>query len=139
MIKEMCIMADWKKVAVAALLADNQIDDSEVKVLKRELYADGQIDKKEVEFLIELRHTAQKRAKGAPLSQVFENFFFKAIQDNVLADGQIDAREANWLRKMLFADQKIDDNEKKFLKKLKGAATKTCKQFDQLCEECLCQ
>ncbi len=132
-------MADWKKVALAALLADNTIDDNEVRILKKELYADGKIDKKEVEFLIELRTAAQKRAKGAPLSQVFENFFFKAIQDNVLADGKIDAREANWLRKMLFADQKIDDNEKKFLKKLKSAATKTCQAFDDLCAECWCQ
>lgn len=130
-------MADWRKVALAALLADNEIDETEVKVLKKELYADGKIDKKEVEFLIELRNEAQKRAKGAPLAQTFENFFFKAIQDNVLADGKIDTKEANWLRKMLFADNKVDDNEKKFLKKLKGAATGTCPAFEALYAECV--
>jgi hypothetical protein len=130
-------MADWKKVALAALLADGRIDDNEVKILKKELYADGKIDKKEVEFLIELRNTAQKKAKGAALNANFEKFFFKAIQDNVLEDGQISAAEARWLRTMLYADKKIDANEKKFLSRLKKSATKTSPAFDALCAECL--
>jgi hypothetical protein len=130
-------MANWKKVALAALLADGKIDDTEVKVLRKELYADGKIDQDEVEFLIELRNTAQKKAKGADLNPNFEKFFFKAVQDNVLEDGAISAQEARWLRKMLYADKKIDANEKKFLTKLKKSATKTSPEFDKLCEECL--
>jgi uncharacterized membrane protein YebE (DUF533 family) len=130
-------MADWRKLAISALLADGVIDDTEVKVLKKELYADGVIDQKEVEFLIELRNEAQKRAKGEPLHSSFENLFFKAISDNVLQDGAISGKEANWLRKMLFADGKIDENEKKFLKKLKSSATKTAPAFEALCTECL--
>ncbi len=130
-------MADWRKVALAAILADGQIDANEVKVLKKELYADGVIDKEEVEFLIELRNAAQKKAKGAELSASFEKFFFKAIQDNVLEDGGIDGEEAAWLRKMLYADKKIDKNEKKFLTTLKKAATRTSPLFDALYEECM--
>jgi uncharacterized membrane protein YebE (DUF533 family) len=120
-----------------SLLADGVIDETEVKVLKKELYADGKIDKKEVEFLIELRSEAQKKAKGEPLSSQFENLFFKAIQDNVLADGEISGKEAAWLRKAIMADGKVDDAEKAFLKKLKKAATKTSPQFDKLYEECV--
>ena len=130
-------MADFRKLAIAALLADGVIDDAEVKVIKKELYADGAIDQKEVEFLIELRNEAQKRAKGQPLHAGFENLFFKAVTDNVLTDGEISGKEANWLRKMLFADGKVDDNEKKFLKKLKGSATKTSPLFNALYEECV--
>ena len=130
-------MADWKKLAVTMILADGQIDDAEVKVIKKELYADGKIDKSEVGFLIELRNAAQKKAKGGALSTKFENLFFKAIEDNVLEDGVITGKEAAWLRKMLFADGKIDDNEKKFLKRLKGSATKTSSAFDALYEECV--
>jgi uncharacterized membrane protein YebE (DUF533 family) len=130
-------MADWRKLAIAAFLADGKIDDAEVKVLKKELYEDGEIDQKEVEFLIELRTEAQRRAKGEPLHSGFENLFFKAISDNVLQDGAISGKEANWLRKMLFADGKIDEGEKKFLKKLKGAATKVAPAFEALCAECL--
>jgi uncharacterized tellurite resistance protein B-like protein len=130
-------MADWKKVALAALLADGKIDDTEVKVLRKELYADGKIDKEEVQFLIELRNTAQKKAKGAELNPSFEKFFFKAVQDKVLDNGVISTEEARWLRKMLYADNKIDANEKKFLTRLKNSATKTSPAFDKLCAECL--
>jgi uncharacterized membrane protein YebE (DUF533 family) len=130
-------MADFRKLSIAALLADGKIDDAEVKVIKKELYADGQIDRKEVEFLIDLRNAAQRKAAGGALSTAFENLFFKAITDNVLQDGVISTKEATWLRNMLFADGKIDDNEKKFLKKLKAGATKTSPAFDALYTECV--
>ncbi len=130
-------MANFRKLAIAALLADGKIDDTEVKVIKKELYEDGKIDRSEVEFLIELRNAAQKKAKGGALSPAFENLFFKAIQDNVLDNGIISTREAQWLRKMLYADGKIDEGEKKFLRKLKGAATRTSPAFDALYAECV--
>jgi hypothetical protein len=132
-------MADWRKLALEAILADGEIDEAEVRVLQKELWADGKIDAKEVEFLIELRNSAQKKAKAKKkeVNQKFENLFFKAIEQNVLRDGQISAKEADWLRKMLFADRKIDDNEKKFLTRIKKAATKTHPKFEQLYQECV--
>jgi uncharacterized membrane protein YebE (DUF533 family) len=133
-------MADWRKLAVDAILADGRIDDDEVKVLKKELWADGKIDKDEVKFLIALRNAAQKKAKArkAEVNPKFEHLFFSAISDNVLKDGKIDSNEARWLRAMLFADGKIDDNEKKFLTKIKKAATKgTSQAFEQLYQECM--
>ncbi len=131
-------MADFRKLALEAILADGEIDDAEVRVLQKELWADKKIDPKEVEFLIELRNIAQKKAKAkkASVNPKFETLFFKAIEQNVLRDGKIDAKEANWLRKMLFADGKIDDNEKKFLKRIKKAAKKTSPEFERLCQEC---
>jgi len=83
-----------KALHCRGLLADGKIDDTEVKVIKKELYADGKIDKSEVAFLIDLRNAAQKKAAGGALSTAFENLFFKAISDNVLKDGVIDAKEA---------------------------------------------
>src|SRR5262249_37554112 len=132
-------MADFRKLALEAILADGAIDDAEVRVLHKELWADGKIDAKEVEFLIELRNSAQKKAKAkkAAVNPKFETLFFKAIEQNVLRDGRISAREAGWLRKMLFADRRIDDNEKKFLSKVKKAATRTSPEFDRLYQECL--
>src|SRR5438067_8528872 len=93
----------------AQILADGRIDDSEVEVIRRELYADGKIDREEVEFLIELRDAAKEVAPS------FERLFFQAVKQNVLADGSVDAEEVEWLRRMLFADGKIDDAEKRFL------------------------
>jgi uncharacterized membrane protein YebE (DUF533 family) len=132
-------MADWRKVAVAALLADGKIDDTEVKVLKKELWEDGKIDQEEVKFLVELRNAAQKKAKARKeeVNPKFEALFFKAIEENVMADGTIDAQEAAWLRAMLFADRKIDANEKKFLARIKKAARSTSPEFEQLYQECM--
>jgi len=41
-------MADWRKLALDAILADGKIDEAEVRVLKKELWADGKIDDEEV-------------------------------------------------------------------------------------------
>jgi hypothetical protein len=38
---------------------------------------------------------------------------------------------------MLYADKKIDDNEKKFLGRLKKAARQTSPAFEQLYQECM--
>jgi uncharacterized membrane protein YebE (DUF533 family) len=130
-------MADWRKVALSAFLADGVIDEAEVKILKKELWADGKIDPDEVEFLIDLRNLAQKKAKKEGLKPAFERLFFKAVEENVLADGSIDDAEARWLREMLFADRKIDANEKKFLARLKKTAKSTSPAFDKLYEECM--
>lgn len=132
-------MADWRKLALEAILADGKIDDPEVKILQRELWSDKTIDREEVEFLIELRNKAQKKAKAKKeeVNPKFERLFFKAIEENVLEDGKISAAEAGWLREMLFADRKIDDNEKKFLNSLKKKATHASPEFDRLYQECV--
>jgi hypothetical protein len=124
-------MADWQKLAAAAFLADGKIDDAEVKILQKELYADRKIDKKEVAFLCELRNKAKE------VTPAFTKFFFKAIKDNVLKDGVIDANEARWLREMLYADGKIDEDEKKFLRELKRGAKSVSRAFQNLYDECL--
>src|SRR5207249_165445 len=77
-------MADLQKLK-ATILADGTIEDHEVAILRQELYADGKIDQEEVEFLIALRNEAREVCPS------FEEFFFQAIKENVLADGVIDA------------------------------------------------
>jgi len=138
-LQEGATMADWKKLAIALTLADGKIDDEEVKILKKELWADRKIDEEEVKFLIELRNAAQKKAKARKeeVNAGFERLFFKAIEENVMADGKIDADEARWLRAMLFADGKIDANEKKFLVRIKKAAKQTSPEFDALYDQCM--
>jgi hypothetical protein len=131
-------MADWRKVALAAILADGTIDDAEVKMLKKELWADGKIDNEEVKFLIELRNQAQKKAKARKedVNPAFTKLFFNAIESNVLKDGKIDAGEAKWLRAMLFADGKIDADEAKFMASLNKKAKGKHADFEALYKEC---
>lgn len=113
------------------ILADGVIDDAEVELLRRELYIDNQIDKEDVEFLMELRSEARS------VCPAFEELFFQALKDNVLQDGSIEGEEAHWLRAMLFADGKIDDREKKFLRDLKREARQTSPEFQILYGECM--
>jgi hypothetical protein len=113
------------------ILADGTIDDREVALIRQELEADGMIDKEEVEFLIALRNEARE------VCPAFEEFFFTALERNVLTDGVIDAEEAVWLRQMLFADGKIDDRERMFLRKLDAQAQSVCREFEQLYNDCM--
>lgn len=113
------------------VLADGSIDDAEVEVLRRELYADGTIDRDEAEFLVELRNDAKS------VCPAFDQFFFTAVKQYVLADGSIDAPEATWLRGVIFADGTIDDAEKKFLQELHTQARQVCPEFQQLLDDCL--
>jgi hypothetical protein len=132
-------MANFRKLAIAAILADGKIDETEVGVLRKELKeADGKIGEEGIQFLTELRDVGQKKAKAKKeeISPAFENFFFKVVQDKVLEDGKIDAAEAGFLRKMLFADGKIDDGEMKFLTSLNKKAKAKSPEFEKLYTEC---
>lgn len=125
-------MADWRKVALAAFLADGQIDDNEVKILKKELWEDGKITFDEIKFLIDLREAVQKKlkAKGEAINPKFEKLFFDAVEANILKDGAISKNETEWLRSTLLADGKIDDGEMELLNRLKKKATSASAEFE---------
>ncbi|MCS7022395.1 MAG: hypothetical protein NZ703_10765 [Gemmataceae bacterium] len=124
-------MADWKKLAKEALLADGRIDTREVEILRRALFADQRIDKSELEFLAELRKSAKSAVKE------FMKLFMDAVKNHMLADGVITDSEAAWLRKTIFADNKVDAEEIELLKALKQAAKQTSPEFDKLYAECV--
>ena len=75
-------MADWRNMSMALIMADGTIGDDEIKVLRKELLADGKIDKDEVTFLVELRNSAQKKAKAkkVEVNPKFEKFFGDAVR-----------------------------------------------------------
>ena len=123
-------MADWRKLAKALTLADGYIDTKEANILRKELFADGKIDKSELEFLSELRDQASSCVRE------FTQLFIDGVKSNILADGEISATEANWLRKAIFADTKVDEDEKRLLKELKAGAKKSSPEFEKLCKDC---
>ncbi len=119
-------MADWRKLAKALALADGYIDTKETEIIKAEFLADGKLDRSEIEWLLDLRKNSTKTV------QAFDQFVFAALTPVILADKSIDAKEAAWLRKFIFADGKVDDSEKAFLLALKAGATSTDPAFTQL-------
>src|SRR5690242_4109569 len=76
-------MADWRKLALEAILADGEINENEIQVLREELCTAGKIEAEEVKFLIELGKIAQKKAeeKKGKLNPKFEQLFFRAIME----------------------------------------------------------
>lgn len=124
-------MADWRKLAKSLALADGRIDTKEATIIKNEIWADGRLDKSELEFLLDLK-------KGATsVVREFNTMLFAALKAAVLADGDISAKEAGWLRKFLYADGKIDDDEKRFLQELKSSAKSTSQEFDDLYKQAI--
>jgi hypothetical protein len=111
------------------ILANGKVDGPELEALRRQLYAGGRVDRRGADFLVELHKRVQH------LTPAFEHFFYQAIKDHILAHGRIDAEEAAWLRRMLFADGKIDDEERKFLHELKGEAEQVSQEFEVLFAE----
>jgi tellurite resistance protein len=111
------------------ILATGKIDGNELTLLRGRLYADGKIDRRGADFLVELHKRVQH------LTPAFEHFFYQAIKDHILADGNITAEETAWLREMLFADGKIDDQERRLLHELKGEAGQVSGEFDVLFEQ----
>ena len=110
-------------------MATGKVDGPELERLRRELYAHDKIERPEADFLVELHKRVQH------LSPAFEQFFYQAIKDYILVHGRIDAEETAWLRRMLFADGQIDDEERKFLHELKGEAKQVSREFEALFEE----
>jgi hypothetical protein len=115
------------------ILATGKVDTPELELLRRELYAHGKIERREADFLVELHKRVQHRTPA------FEQFFYQTIKDHILAHGRIDAEEAAWLRRMLFADGAIDDEERKFLHELKGEAKHVSREFEVLFGESMKQ
>src|SRR5690349_11772026 len=101
----------------------------ELEVLRRELYAGGKLDRPKADFLVELHKRVQH------MTPAFDQFFYQVIKDHILAEGRISAEETSWLRRMLFADGKIKDEERKFLHELKGEAKETSPEFETLFKE----
>jgi uncharacterized tellurite resistance protein B-like protein len=122
-----------------ALLADGKVDEKEIGILKKALKKkEGGIHPEGMTFLIELRAAATKKAKAKKeqLTEAFEKYFMKSVMEHVMKDGDITAYEADWLKKTLFADKKIDDREWVLLQTLNKKAKSKAPEFTKLYEEC---
>jgi len=113
------------------ILATGKVEGQELDALSRRVYDGGKIDRQTADFLVELHKRVQHRTPA------FETFFYQAIKDHILAHGRINQKETAWLRRMLFAGGKIDDEERKFLHELNGEARQVSREFEALFNECM--
>jgi len=108
------------------ILAVGKVEGEELDLLRKRVFAGGKIDRRTADLLVELHKQVQHRTPA------FEKFFYQAIKDHILANGRINAEEVAWLRRMLFADGKIDDEEREFLHELNGEAGQVSHEFQAL-------
>jgi hypothetical protein len=113
------------------IIANGRVDDHEIKVLEQLIYSDGKIDRKEANFMVELHKRVAFR------SPAFEKFHYRILKDHVLANGFIGSGEVKWLREVLLDDDRVDDEERKFLRELKGEASTFPAEFEKLYKDCM--
>jgi hypothetical protein len=113
------------------ILAARVIDEAAVEAIRRVLAADNQVPRADVELLLALRSAADS------VCPAFEGLFLRVVKAHVLHDGFIDAEEASWLRKVLFADGTINEVARAFLLDLKREARRTSPEFQILYGECM--
>jgi hypothetical protein len=114
------------------ILARGRVDGQDLEFLHRQLYHAGRkIDRPAADFLVELHKRVEHRTPA------FEQFFYQAVKDHILADGRVDAKAAVWLRRMLVGDGTLRDEGRKFLHELKGEAGHTSPEFDALFKEAM--
>jgi len=106
------------------ILATGKVNTPELEVLRQRMHDHGNIGRAEADFLVELHKRVQH------LTPAFDQFFYQAIKEHILTHGRIDAEETLWLRRMLFTDGEIDDEERKFLHELKGEAKHVSPEFE---------
>ena len=111
------------------ILANGKVDSPELELLRAKLYSGGKIDRERADFLVELHKRVQHP------NPAFEEFFYRAIKDHMLAPGKIGVDDTAWLRRMFFADGKFEDEERKFLHELKGEAKHVSHDFEVLFQQ----
>jgi hypothetical protein len=82
-----------------------------------------------VKFLVELLCDAREVAPE------FDEVFFPALKDAILADRQVGLDEQFYLLKMLYSDKHVRESEKQFLRELRREMKDVTPEFEDLCEE----
>lgn len=102
-----------------SILADGNIDETEVSNLRKTLFADNKIDAEEADFLFELKDAAVNGTHHSSWGQLFVDAICSFMLDDENSPGEIDEQEAKWLLNKIKSDGQLDDIEKTLLKELK--------------------
>ena len=113
---------------VATTLADRQISDDELPLIREKIYADGELSLGDVKLLIELYCGSDEP------SPQFSRLLFAVLEEVFLADGELSPSEQFYLLKLLYSDRVVRDSEREFLKKLRGKLKSRTPEFEALYE-----
>lgn len=120
-------MASYHDV-VRHILADQSIDDGELKQLCEHVYRNGAPSLDDVRLLVEIYTGVES------LSAAFEDFFYGVLKKVILADGEILPGEQFYLLKTIYSDRVIRPRELAFLRELRKEASHITPDFEHLCQ-----
>lgn len=92
------------------ILRNGRVEGHEIEVLRSALAVNGKLDRWEADFLVGLHKRVHQR------THAFEQFFSNTIKTSILADGRVGPEKTERLRRMLLQDNKIEDEERRFLR-----------------------
>jgi hypothetical protein len=110
------------------LLDDRRITDNEVASIREYVDANGKLDLADVKFLVSLVSDAREVSAG------FDALFFPALKQVILEDGCVGLDEQFYLMKMLYADGRIRESERNFLRELRNEVDTTTPEFEAMYE-----
>jgi len=113
---------------VSTTLADRQISDDELPLIREKLYADGELSIDDVKLLVELYCGCDEP------SPLFSRLFFAVLDEVLLADDEISPTEQFYLLKMLYSDRVVRAAEREFLRKLRAKLPRHSPEFEALYE-----
>jgi len=113
------------------LLRDRKITDDEVELIRDYIRQDGKLDLDDVKLLVELQ------SEAVEISPAFDELFFPALKEVILADGRVGLDEQFFLLKMLYSDGHVRDREKQFLLEIRREAREVTPELEAMCEEAL--
>lgn len=112
-----------------SILATGRVYGEQLRQVRGQTNDAGKVSRRAADFLVGLRRRVQHR------SSAYERFFFQAIKDHALGEGQITADGAAWLRRVLLAGGRIHDEGRKAQRELRGEAAHVSPEFEALCAE----
>jgi len=125
------IMADWRKMARAILLADGTIDEREVAAIRKELFADGTIDDNRTGGSCSTCATRPGVVKAS-----FNVLLVEALKSCLLDKGALKPGALSLLRHHI-GGGKIDAGKKVFLQHLRAAIARPPADFETYYTQCM--
>lgn len=113
------------------VLANGKVESNELELLRQAIREERLIDRRKAELLVEMHKRVQR------VTPAFEHFFYQTMKEYLLRDGTVSAADADWTRRVLLTGKQATDQERKFLRELRGEAKSVSPEFQALCNEYL--
>jgi hypothetical protein len=126
-------MSKLREVKAQILLEgeDLRIDDSDVALIRECLPPDGTVTGEDLAVLVEMRREARV------VSPAFDQLFFPALKNQILADGKVDFMEMFEILRLLYGGGGIDSAKLAFLQELRKEVSEVSPEFDAMFKQAM--